>query len=70
VVARRGCRGPNRFRAFWGAARAADGAGDRQKASEYFGKLLDLAKNADTERQEIRDAKAYARDDIIGGARK
>jgi tetratricopeptide (TPR) repeat protein len=62
---------PNRFRAFWGAARAADNAGDRQKASEYFGKLVDLAKNADTERQEIREAKVYLRrDDTVGGARK
>jgi tetratricopeptide (TPR) repeat protein len=62
---------PNRFRALWGAARAADSAGDRQKASEYFGKLVDLAKNADTERQEIREAKAYSRrDDTVGGARK
>src|SRR3954452_13018423 len=42
---------PNRYRAFWGVARAADSAGDRQKASEYFGKLADLATNADTERQ-------------------
>jgi Tfp pilus assembly protein PilF len=62
---------PNRFRAFWGSARAADNAGDRQKASEYFGQLVDLAKNADTERQEIREAKAYLhRNDTIGGARK
>jgi hypothetical protein len=62
---------PNRFRAFWGAARAAESAGDRQKASEYFGKLVDLARNADTERQEIREAKAYShRADTIGGARK
>src|SRR6266852_5249322 len=50
---------PNRFRAYRGAARAADAAGNRQKASEYFGKLVDLAKNADTERQEIREAKAF-----------
>src|SRR2546423_2719379 len=62
---------PNRFRAFWGGARAADSAGNRQKASEYFGKLVDLAKNADTERQEIREAKAYSRrDDTTGGAPK
>jgi tetratricopeptide (TPR) repeat protein len=62
---------PNRFRAFCGAARAADSAGDRQKASEYFGKLVGLAQNADTERQEIREAKAYSRrDDTIGGVRK
>ena len=50
---------PNRFRAYWGAARAADAAGDRQKASAYFGKLVDLAKNADIERPEIREAKAF-----------
>jgi tetratricopeptide (TPR) repeat protein len=50
---------PNRYRAFLGIARAANAAGDRQKASEYFGKLVDLAKNADTERQEIREAKNF-----------
>ena len=62
---------PNRFRAFWGAARAADSAGDRQKASDYFGKLVNLAGNADTERQEIRVAREYARqDDTVGAARK
>src|SRR3954447_6566924 len=38
---------PNRFRAIWGAARAADSAGDRQKASDYFAKLVNLARNAD-----------------------
>ena len=62
---------PNRFRAFWGAARSADSTGDRQKASEYFGKLVNLASNADTERQEIRVARAHVRqDDTIGAARK
>jgi tetratricopeptide (TPR) repeat protein len=50
---------PNRYRAFLGTARAANAAGDRQKASEYYGKLLELAKNADTERQEIREAKEF-----------
>jgi Tfp pilus assembly protein PilF len=61
---------PNRFRVFCGAARAADSAGDRQKASEYFGKLVELTKNADSERQEIREAKAYLRDNIVGSARQ
>jgi tetratricopeptide (TPR) repeat protein len=50
---------PNRFRALSGAARAADAVGNRQKAFEYFGKLVDLAKNADSERQEVREAKAF-----------
>ncbi len=34
-------------------------AGDRQKASEYYGKLVNLAKNADTERPETGEAKAF-----------
>ena len=50
---------PNRYRGFWGVARAADAAGNRAKAAEYYGKLVDLAKNADAERPEVREAKAY-----------
>ena len=50
---------PNRYRVFWGVARAADAAGDRAKAVEYYGKLVALSKNADTERPETRDAKAF-----------
>lgn len=52
-------REPNRFRGIDGAARAAQAAGDRQKADEYYKKLLDLAKNADGERPELVRAKAY-----------
>src|SRR5206468_10303263 len=61
---------PNRFRAFWGAARAADSAGDRQKSTEYFGKLVEQAKSADTERQEIGQAKARLRNETMGTARQ
>ena len=50
---------PNRFRGYWGAARAADAAGDRQKAAGYFTKLVELAKNADSDRREIGEAKAF-----------
>jgi Tfp pilus assembly protein PilF len=50
---------PNRYRAYWGAARAADAVGDRAQAAEYFGKLVNLAKNADAERPEVREAKAF-----------
>jgi tetratricopeptide (TPR) repeat protein len=50
---------PNRYRTFLGIARAANAAGDRQKASEYYGKLVNLAKNADTERPETKEAKAF-----------
>ncbi len=50
---------PNRYRGFWGAACAAEKAGDRQKASAYYTKLVDLAAKADTQRPEIRVAKAF-----------
>jgi tetratricopeptide (TPR) repeat protein len=49
----------NRYRAYYGAARAADAAGDKQKAASYFAKLVALAKNADTARPELARAKAY-----------
>jgi tetratricopeptide (TPR) repeat protein len=52
-------REPNRFRGFYGAARAAEAAGDRQKAADYYAKLVALAKNADTARPELARAKAY-----------
>ena len=50
---------PNRYRALLGMARAASGAGDRQKAAEYYGKVAELAKNADGERPETREAKTF-----------
>ena len=50
---------PNRYRGFWGAARAAEAAGDRQKAAAYFTRLVELSRNADVERPEIRVAKAF-----------
>src|SRR4051794_5559255 len=43
---------PNRYRTFLGIARAANTAGDRQKASEYYRKVADLAKSADSDRPE------------------
>jgi tetratricopeptide (TPR) repeat protein len=50
---------PNRYRTILGIARAANAAGDRQKASEYYGKVVELAKNADTERPETREARQF-----------
>jgi tetratricopeptide (TPR) repeat protein len=50
---------PNRYRALLGIARAANAAGDRKKASEYYGKLVTLAKNADTERPETQEARTF-----------
>jgi tetratricopeptide (TPR) repeat protein len=52
-------REPNRFRGLYGAARAAEEAGDRKKAAEYFGRLLAMTKSADGTRPELENAKAY-----------
>ena len=52
-------REPNRFRGFYGAARAAEAAGDRQKATSYYGKLAALAKDADSQRPELARANAF-----------
>jgi tetratricopeptide (TPR) repeat protein len=52
-------REPNRFRGYYGAARAAEGAGDRAKAAQYYAKLMELAKNAGASRPELVRARAY-----------
>jgi len=50
---------PNRFRGLYGAAHAAAQSGDIAKAKTYYEKLVVLSRNADTERPEIKEAKAF-----------
>jgi tetratricopeptide (TPR) repeat protein len=50
---------PNRLRGLYGAAKAAEGAEQLEKATIYFRKLVELTKEADTERVEIREARAF-----------
>jgi tetratricopeptide (TPR) repeat protein len=50
---------PNRFHGLAGAARAAELAGNRDKARASYQQLLMLAKDADSERPELKQAKAY-----------
>jgi tetratricopeptide (TPR) repeat protein len=52
-------REPNRFRGYYGAALAAEGAGDRTKAAQYYAKLLALADKSDPSRPEIVRARSY-----------
>jgi hypothetical protein len=53
---------PNRFRAMYGAARAATAAGDRQKASGYYASLLQISGRADEPgRQELAEARNATR---------
>lgn len=49
---------PNRFRATYGAARAAEAAGEQQKASVYYARLLQITKDADRPgRKELAEAR-------------
>jgi tetratricopeptide (TPR) repeat protein len=50
---------PNRYRGLYGAARAAEAAGDRQKAEGYFTKFVSVSAKADTDRPEIAQAKTF-----------
>src|SRR5215475_5017340 len=50
---------PNRYRGLYGAARAAQASGDRQKAGTYYGKFLTVSAKADTDRPEIAQAKTF-----------
>ena len=48
---------PNRYRAFAGAAQAAERAGDSKKAAYYSARVVELTASADTARPEIAQAK-------------
>jgi hypothetical protein len=50
---------PHRFRATFGAARAAEAAGDAATAKLHYQALLVIAKEADTERPELKLARAF-----------
>ena len=49
----------NRYRSFYGAAKAAEQLGDREMAKNYYQKLLNLCTHADTERPELAEANKY-----------
>jgi tetratricopeptide (TPR) repeat protein len=50
---------PNRFHGFYGAAKAAERLGDREKARTYYEKLMTLCNQADTARPQLTEAKAF-----------
>ena len=51
-------REPNRFRGLYGAALAAEGAGDRAKAKRYYARVDELTKGASTSRPEMTKVRA------------
>jgi tetratricopeptide (TPR) repeat protein len=50
---------PNRFNGLYGAGRAARLAGNDKSATVYYSKLLDLARDADSPRPEIAEAREF-----------
>jgi tetratricopeptide (TPR) repeat protein len=50
---------PNRFRGLYGAARAAELAGDMEKAHTFYEQLVALGAQADGERPELAAAQAF-----------
>ena len=50
---------PGRLRGFYGAAKAADAAGEKKKATAHFGQLARLTRTADSDRNELREMKQY-----------
>jgi tetratricopeptide (TPR) repeat protein len=50
---------PNRFRGLYGAARAAEAAGDSTNAAAYYRRVIELAAHADAVRPEVQHARDY-----------
>lgn len=50
---------PNRLRGYYGAARAAQLAGDKAKARAYYAKLAELGVSADGARPELEQAHMF-----------
>lgn len=50
---------PKRFRGIYGAARAAELAGDRERARTHYGRLVQQIGASDADRPEIRHARAF-----------
>jgi Tfp pilus assembly protein PilF len=49
----------NRYRGFYGAAKAAQRLGDLEKAASYYAKLVAICSHADTGRPELTEAHAF-----------
>ena len=50
---------PNRFNGLYGAAKASELSGDREKAASFYAKLTALAERSDGKRPELQAAKGF-----------
>ena len=53
---------PNRFNGVYGAAVAAKQSGNQEKAAQYFNQLIELTKNSNSNRPEVKEAKKYIKE--------
>jgi hypothetical protein len=53
-------RAPRRLAGLYGAARASKLAGDNAKARSYYAQIVELTKNTDGTRAEVREARAFS----------
>jgi tetratricopeptide (TPR) repeat protein len=60
----------NRYRGIYGAAKAAERSGDREKTRSYYERLVALCNYADTKRPELAEAKTYSCPKLNTKARK
>ncbi len=51
---------PNRYYALYGAGRAAEAAGDKEKAMVYYQQLIELTQNADSQTAAVEHAKKFS----------
>jgi tetratricopeptide (TPR) repeat protein len=51
---------PNRFRGTYGAARAAEALGNRAAAAKYYKQVLEIAKESDNQRPELKRARSFS----------
>jgi hypothetical protein len=56
---------PGRFRGAYGAARAAEAAGNQAKTREYYVKVLEIARTADSNRPELERARKFAKTRVM-----
>jgi tetratricopeptide (TPR) repeat protein len=50
-------REPGRLRGLYGAAKAAEAAGDKKKAAAYYRRMAQLTRGADSDRPELKEMK-------------
>ncbi len=61
---------PNRFNGLYGAARAAEQAGEKQKARAYYAKLVEMCGPAKQSSPELEQANAFLKLAVAGTSRK